>query len=592
MGFLSFFTSDSSVLGKPSINLNEVGDATVDALDKTGELLNDPINAYKNFSSPDGVQTKFERTVAINKSTINSLGSYAHIDINSTVGISSKVLNENTPITDKGLLYQQIEPSESFNVQDENGKDKTVSLGSRPYSVFNKFSLVNYQGSPLFPVTDTDHKSKTYNKISPAAIKNPTATQIIEITSQIENNFGYRYEYSDFALAKYFGKIPNNQMVTLRRFAFPSPDDIITPKGPDGESTPQPDIARAVTWLGEETGNSISEILKFSNGFSWSPAEAKVQEVNSQQKERSGTLGSIVESSNFLRSFNAAGKGMNSVDMANARANGGYDAFSNTYPNHQFGPLNVIKSVLIREPGLTYEQEFTLKFEYELRELGGANPKILMLDQLSNILALTYNNAPFWGGAVRYIGDGSIARPLGNIEHIRNGDYGSFLESVVSDLGDSYGNNFGEILTNAGKAVSNMLGGGLMDMFNSPQGGQAVNSLLTGDPTGQWHVTIGNPLNPIIVVGNLACTGTNISFEGNMGPEDFPERLVVSVTLKPGRPRDKAEIESMFNAGRGRFYLAPQDGVNINDTLDVSAYGNKDRKGNHYTNTFRKLANG
>ena len=249
----------------------------------------------------------------------------------------------------------------------------------------------------------------------------------------------------------------------------------------------------------------------------------------------------------------------------------------------------------MRDQGLTFEQEFTLKFEYELRELGGANPKLLMLDQLANILVLTSNNAPFWGGSVRYIGDGSVTRPLGNLEHIRNGDYGSFLKSVVTDLGGGSGglmDQFKNIVGNAGKALGGMLGGSLMEMFNSPAGGQAVNSLLTGDPTGQWHVTIGNPLNPIMVLGNLACTGTDVAFEGNMGPEDFPERMVVTIKLKPGRPRDKAEIESMFNSGRGRFYVSPKDGVDVNNTLDVSAYGNKDRKANEFTNTFRKIANG
>lgn len=593
MGFLNLFTSDSGAAS--SINIAEGGNYAVDVLNKTGEVLNDPVNAFKNLSSPDGVQSTFERKVAANKKTVNALSSYAHLDINATVGIAPSVLNENTPATGD-LFYQQIVESEKHQSPSVGDTDnKAVTLGPRPYSVFNKFSLVNYQGSPLFPETGTE--SKTYNKVSPSSIRNPSATQIIDITASIPDNVGYRYDYSDFALTKYFGRIPNNMMITLRRFAFPSPDDIISPKGPDGVTTPQPDIARAITWLGEETGNSMAEILKFSNGFSWKDAEADVQTVNSQNKERSGVFGSMVESSAFLRSFNAASRGMDSVDLANSRANAGYDSFSNTYPNHVFGPLNVIKSVLYRDKGLTFEQEFSLKFEYELRELGGANPRILMLDQLSNILTLTYNNAPFWGGAVRYIGDGSVARPLGNIEHIRNGDYGSFLKSVVSDLGGGSGDlmeGFKNIVGTAGKALNNMIGGGLMEMFNSPQGGQAVNSLLTGDPTGQWHLTIGNPLNPIMVIGNLACTGTDVSFEGNIGPEDFPEKMVVTVKLKPGRPRDKAEIESMFNSGRGRFYLAPADGVDVNNTLDVSAYGNKDRgkKFDQYTNTFTKIANG
>jgi hypothetical protein len=597
----------------PAINVDEVGstlksaastaaDAAgkigTDALNKGGELLDNIENFYRNISSPDGVQSTFEKKIATNKKTLNSLSSYAHLDINSTVGIAPNILNENTANGD-AVLYNQLVTSMEWEVPGPDGKtNQKVPPSTRPYSVFNKFSLVNYQGSPLFP--ENADKSETYQRLSQASIRNPTATQIIEVTSSYPENVGYRYDYSDFALAKYFGKIPNSQMITLRRFAFPAPDDIISPKGPDQKgtmvSTGQPDIARAVTWLGEDAGNTMAEIIKFSNGFSWKDAEAKVQTVASNNRARSGGLGEMIESSAFLRSFNAAARGMDSVDLANTRAHGGFDPFSETYPNHQFGPLNVINKVLMRDQGLVYEQEFTLKFEYELRSIGGANPKVLMLDQLANILALTYNNAPFWGGSVRYTGDGSVARPLGNIEKLRNGDYLGFMKTVVSDIGLGQGSlmdNLKGIVGTAGKALQNMLGGGLMEMFNSPQGGNYVNALLTGDPTGQWHVTIGNPLNPIMVVGNLALQTCNISFEGNIGPEDFPEKMIVSVTLKPGRPRDKAEIESMFNAGRGRFYLTPGDGVDINKTLDVSAYGNKDlRKFDHFTNTFKKVSTG
>ena len=337
----------------------------------------------------------------------------------------------------------------------------------------------------------------------------------------------------------------------------------------------------------------MAEIIKFSHGFSWKDAEAEVQELTSQKGAKSGKLGGLINSNKFLRGAVAAANGQDAVDLARQQANAGFDPFKETYPNHVFGPLNVIKSVVQRDQGLTFENEFTLKFEYELRELGGANPKVLMLDQLSNILALTYNNAPFWGGSVRYLGDGSTAFPLGDVDKLRSGDYGGFITSVFSDFGKGMGDTFksgSDLLGTIGKGLSNALGGSLMEMFNSPQGGQYVKALLTGDPTGQWHVTIGNPLNPIAVIGNLVCTGTDVSFEGNMGPEDFPERLVVSIKLKPGRPRDKAEIESMFNAGRGRFYIAPKDGVDVNKSVDVNAYG---KAGNsHYTNTFRKITNG
>ena len=545
-------------------------------------------------NSPDGVQSDFERKIMADQSTLNTLSAYASVNISEVSGIAPKLLTENTPVNSSEILYQQFETSTEYKVPDaENpGNEKTINGSSRPYSVFNKYSLVNYQGSPIF--SNEGNEPKHYNTISPATIKNPTASQIIEITSQKKDNVGYRYDYSDFALARYFGKIPNNMMITLRRFAFPAPDDIISPKGPDGGLIGQPDIARAVTWMGEQPGNSIAEIVKFSHGFNWKEAEAEVQEINSKKGARSGLVGGMINSNKFLRAgFNAA-QGKNAVQSRMEEVNAGFDPFKETYPNHIFGPLNVIKSVLQRDKGLTFDQEFTLKFEYELRELGGANPKVLMLDQLSNILALTFNNAPFWGGAVRYIGDGSAAMPLGDLDKLRSGDYGGFITSVMDDFGGAVGDTFdsvGDFFSTLGKGAKNLLGGGLMDLFNSPQGGEYVKALLTGDPTGQWHVTVGNPLNPIMVIGNLACTGTDVAFEGSMGPEDFPERLVVTVKLKPGRPRDKAEIESMFNAGRGRFYLAPKDGSDINKSINVNAYG-KASGNSEYVNTFRKITNG
>ena len=223
-----------------------------------------------------------------------------------------------------------------------------------------------------------------------------------------------------------------------------------------------------------------------------------------------------------------------------------------------------------------------------------------MLDQLANILALTYNNAPFWGGDVRYIGDGSVARPLGKLGLLKSGDFGGYMKSVVSDLtGKDTGSTWKNLTEgvsdfvsgdNIQKTVNNLLSGSLMDMFNSPQGGQAVAALLSGDPTGQWHVTIGNPLNPIAVIGNLACTNTAVNFEGPMGLQDFPEKLVVEITLKPARPRDKAEIESMFNSGRGRFYIQPADEIDINATIDVNAYGKTQKS--KLDSELRKYSNG
>jgi len=592
------------------------------------------INAYNNVigsefgtidaGTPDGINSGTRGRGTLLKAAINPDGTQA------------RAVSSDQPflITSAGgsQYYTDIQPSESYTPKGgeaatntgtgEVPNTPTVPSLNRPYSHFNNYSLINYKGTPLNGQNNGFESSPSggtiYQKINVNNLVNPTVTQIIEITGSKDGNMGYRYNYSDFALARYFNRLPNNLLITLRRFAYPTADDIISPMtmGEDGQPVElmQPDIARAVTWLGEAPGNNMSDILKFSHGFGWKEAESEMQTITSPNREASaGKFGSIVNNNKVLSALANGAAGRGPVESNARDQNADFDQFTNTYPNHVFGPLNVIKQVLIREQGLKFEQEFSLKFEYELRSFEGANPKLMMLDQLSNILALTYNNAPFWGGSVRYIGGGGGAgKPLGDLNKLRSGDYLGFAGSIIEDMGTMFGgalkgggNAFDALFSGDvkgalaalkdNKFINNLIGGSAMEMFNTPQGAQAAASLLTGDPTGNWHLTIGNPLDPIMVIGNLCMTDCEITFEGANATQDFPERLVAVIKLKPGRPRDKAEIESMFNSGRGRFYLQPDDVADINKTTDISAYGNKDRQKpakDDFINVFRKISNG
>jgi hypothetical protein len=217
------------------------------------------------------------------------------------------------------------------------------------------------------------------------------------------------------------------------------------------------------------------------------------------------------------------------------------------------------------------------------------------MDTLANVLALTYNNAPFWGGATRFSGTGSTGKPFGDMSKLASGDYAGYIGSIADKLAGMGGNFLDQLKKTASNVSSgaginkilgdssileNIVGGGLMKLLGGPSGGEVIKAFLTGDPTGQWHVTIGNPMNPIMVCGNLALQDTNVSFEGPLGFEGFPTKMKVEITLKPGRPRDKTEIESMFNAGRGRMYLQPSwvgpDGnFDIDSMVNVDAYGSK-----------------
>jgi hypothetical protein len=92
-------------------------------------------------------------------------------------------------------------------------------------------------------------------------------------------------------------------------------------------------------------------------------------------------------------------------------------------------------------------------------------------------------------------------------------------------------------------------------------GAQALTALLSGEDTGEWHVMVGNPANPIISVGNLILEKTDIEFNGALGYDDFPSNLIVTCTLKPARPRDRSDIIAMFHRN-GRTYLTVPPGPN------------------------------
>ena len=120
-----------------------------------------------------------------------------------------------------------------------------------------------------------------------------------------------------------------------------------------------------------------------------------------------------------------------------------------------------------------------------------------------------------------------------------------------------------------------MLGGFLSDNVGAVSGTQASKALISGEPTGDWHVTVGNPLNPIVTMGNMYCDNSTMTLGHGLGYDDFPMEVKFEIDLKHGKPRDKGDIENMFNAGRGRIYASAQGEEDILNLAgkDVATYG-------------------
>jgi hypothetical protein len=79
---------------------------------------------------------------------------------------------------------------------------------------------------------------------------------------------------------------------------------------------------------------------------------------------------------------------------------------------------------------------------------------------------------------------------------------------------------------------------------------------LTGNPSGPWHVTIGNPLRPVFSSGDMLIQDTvKLSFGSTLAFNDLPSTIKASFGLSPARPLGLQEIMARFNSGHIRSVL-------------------------------------
>lgn len=425
------------------------------------------------------------------------------------------------------------------------------------------------------------------NLFSPSAEKSvPTISKLVN-----DDNLAKKtpYYYTDFLYCKYVGKIPLNQLVTLRRYPAPTYDNLAVPStnmNASGEvdekgnpvqkeiKTPSVTvqeeffpIAQAVTWFGEETENKLSDILSFTVSMNWKMVEAEVNTVsgNEQGSEDSPVPG-VAKWLGILTG---------QVNTPFATANSQYDPYNNgPYSHRVYGPVNTIAKTYKRERGLDYKNSITLNFHYSLKSIGNINPKAAMLDLMSNMLALTYNNAGFWGGANRYFPQAPTYPFLGGPNGMNawyRGDAVGFAKSVGAQVSKAFDALSGILSQLAEDPIATLKkiasGAAKLGMIKMGKGRApaivAMKSLLTGEPIGEWHMVVGSPYDPIATIGNLVCTESKFQFNDIIGADNFPTELKVSITVEHGRPRDAGDIQSIFNRGQGRIYYPPKDTIDF-----------------------------
>ena len=422
------------------------------------------------------------------------------------------------------------------------------------------------------------------------------------------------YNFTDFVFCKHWNKVQNNRMITLRRYPaaildnlkFPGMDGTQSDGSPgesegkngvaDGGSAKKisfPPMASAVTYFGDETDNKLSDILKFTTGFEWEDQESNVWSVSPAGGEsldpELGPGGKLFPGfTKIAKTLNVATGNWNPDAVMNKGMLPPDPYQDGPYENRIIGPVNRITKVKKRKAGIKFEMSgIQLKFDYVARPIGGVNTKAVLLDIISNFLIIGSTSAVFWGGQHRFMGNPQKYPFLGGDKGMQQWYAGKPLEwgqTTIQEFlgkGTEGGGIFLESLKNIFKSI--MGGGGGEDLYGSLKntfsgagvGGkllkafaaeksngqipylQGLKALLIGEPVGEWHVTIGNPLNPIAMIGNLICDSIEIEFGNELGPDDFPMEMRVTVKLDHGMARDRDAIQSIFNRGMGRIYDLP-----------------------------------
>ena len=397
------------------------------------------------------------------------------------------------------------------------------------------------------------------------------------------------YSYADFMYCKYLGRVPNNYLITLRRFPVP-PGDNITAVGTSkknlkgaGKNNTMQQIGCLVTWLGTP-GNEMDNILKYSVTMPYQEKSAKMENLSSGgADEQQGVLNGIAAAfdSGYRKQYTAGygGAAFNSLintffpPMGKSLSTGPYQ-LNYTDNNKVYGPIDRVKKIYMRsDEGIDFKQSITLTFEYELRSYNGINTRQAFLDLLANILSVTYTTGSFWGGGYRGGGmhQNSIFNNL-NIFKVKGGftefidAFQKDVETVGKPLVNQYNKNKssgGGLLQTAmdlGKQALSMLNsiggmflGGMLNKLGRPARAYA-DSILSERPTGMWHVMIGNPKHPIMSMGNMVLKNTTIQHYGPLGLDDFPTGIKVVCELDRGKGRDNRDIESLYMHGNDRIY--------------------------------------
>jgi hypothetical protein len=274
-----------------------------------------------------------------------------------------------------------------------------------------------------------------------------------------------------------------------------------------------------------------------------------------------------------------------------------------------YGDPNLLDKGPIRE-GITSDEAgigasmslkstFSLPLEviYEQKFIGDVDPGLAFHDIINNVLHMGTSDIKYLGNPSGKLYELMInAASKGTDSDAWVEVFSALLEaflsgvtSAIEAMGDSLDSILGGKSDNESKedvinngSSSNFISESINNMKDTASGliktylAQTVQkykwpllgstAAMTGLAVTPWHLTVGNPLMPILSMNNIKLESCELHVSSEMGFNDIPKEITFKCTVTQARDFGAQEIFKFFNNGYDRTYSIPQNTNNKNTT--------------------------
>jgi len=438
-------------------------------------------------------------------------------------------------------------------------------------------------------------KTRVYNNDSD---KNPYIKLIEDFSKKYYRSV--KFKPSHFFYLKELGVQPLNKMIVLRRFA----EGVIVPHNLMKMKPSLEPISTIVTW----SDTDEKEFFKFSFNEKWTVETRMVHEII--KEVLSNEFGIKGEMFSAIPGFS---QGLLFGFLKKMGATEDFD--TNLIPQ---GNPNVLQEGATRETekfGLESDFTYNMKvvFEQKFQSTNGVDSTMAFLDIINNLLTMGTSNTKYILKSSSPMIQSLItaANSQGKSTSEQFAAWTNFIGEVITGFVDAVGEIFGasaDIIKNTAKpsgssggnsssgtgsggmsfgvktqqsaapaapalpsvenplnnnpVISNLLklGEGLIGSILASTVAkykwQFIGSVgaMTGMNTTPWHLTIGNPYQPTISVGNMIVSKVEVSFSNEIAFNDLPMYITANLTISFGRKMGKQELYSIMNNNYNRIY--------------------------------------